>query len=340
MSKLFCKSCQTLGKIVITLTFLLNLNFAKGDDASLRALFKSPLPKDFHNQSSNNTALINLGRNLYYEEALSKSGKMSCNSCHDLNKFGVDNLSTSPGHEGKKGDRNSPTSLNAAGHIAQFWDGRAPTVEEQAKGPILNPGEMGMPSAEAVELKLRNNPTYVEAFKKAFPEDKNPITFENVAKAIGAFERGLVSPAKFDEYLSGDSNALTEEQKKGLNVFVEVGCATCHNGPLLGGSLYQKAGIIKPWPNQKDLGRFNVTKLEGDKFVFKVPSLRNVTKTGPYFHDGTVPLLSDAIKMMGEHQLGRSLTGEQVTSIQIFLESLTGMVDPHYIARDRSKLKK
>ena len=294
----------------------------------------APLPAEFPSEKNPLTKeKIDLGRMLYYDPRLSKSGKISCNTCHDLEKFGVDNLPTSVGHNGQKGPRNAPTVYNAAGHIAQFWDGRSPDVEDQAKGPVLNPKEMAMPNAKAVVKVLKSIAGYVKAFKKAFPKDKDPVTFDNMAKAIGAFERKLVTPSRFDKFLKGDKSALTDEEKEGLKTFVEVGCTTCHSGPLLGGHIYQKLGLIKPWPNLKDTGRYQVTKKESDKFVFKVPSLRNVEKTGPYMHDGSVKTLEEAVKLMARHQLGRELTDKQIKSIVTFLKSLTGEIPKKYIAK-------
>lgn len=333
MTKFFKQRIVSISLSALTLTTigLAHSRIANADDVNYSFMFGGkPLPANYHTATSKIPALIDLGRMLYYEGGLSKSGKISCNSCHDLARYGVDAEPTSPGHEGARGERNSPTALNAAGHFVQFWDGRAATVEEQAKGPMLNPGEMGMPSAAEVETFLKSSPKYVAAFTKAFPGDKNPVTFDHVATAIGAFERGLTTPSKFDKYLAGDMAALTAAEKVGVKTFVETGCASCHNGNLIGGSMYQKAGLIEPWPNQKDLGRFKVTNQESDKFLFKVPSLRNVEKTAPYFHDGSVASLDEAVKMMAKHQLGRALTDEQVQSIVTFLRTLTGTVDAKY----------
>lgn len=273
---------------------------------------------------------IALGRTLYFDPRLSKNHDISCNSCHGLDTFGVDNKQFSEGHQGQLGGRNSPTVYNAALHIAQFWDGREPTVEAQAKGPILNPVEMAN-TEEKVIATLKSIPEYVEMFRKAFPEAKDPVTYDNVANAIGAFERRLVTPSRWDDFLNGDEDALTAAEKKGLDDFMAVGCTTCHSGSNLGGSMYQKVGLLKPWPNQDDLGRFDVTRQEQDKFFFKVPSLRNVAKTAPYFHDGSVESLEEAVKMMASHQLGRELTADQTKSIVAFLGALTGELPSDYI---------
>lgn len=268
---------------------------------------------------------------LYYETRLSKSQKLSCNSCHMLNKYGVDGESTSDGHNGQKGDRNSPTVYNAAGHVAQFWDGRAADVEAQAKGPVLNPVEMAMPSEKHVVEVLKSMPEYVETFKKAFPEEKDPLNYDNMAKAIGAFERRLVTPSRWDKFLGGDPNALTDAEKVGFNTFVELGCQTCHAGAYVGGSRFEKIGAAKPWPDNADPGREKVTKSEADRMVFKVPSLRNIDQTGPYFHNGKTATLDQAVSAMAEYQLGKTLTDAQLKSITSWLKSLTGDIPADYI---------
>jgi len=268
---------------------------------------------------------IALGKKLYLDPQLSLSKKISCNSCHKLDGFGVDNLPTSPGHEGKLGDRNSPTVYNSALHIAQFWDGRAKDVEEQALGPVLNPGEMAMPSEAEVMRRLSSSPEYKQLFSQAFPGEASPMNYPNVGKAIGAFERRLLTPSRFDNYLKGDDTALTQAEKDGLKTFVTSGCIACHSGVAVGGQMYQKLGLIKPYPTT-DLGRYEVTKNEADKYFFKVPSLRNVTKTAPYFHDGSVLTLEDAILKMGEYQLGRTLSESEIKSIVAFLGSLEGTI--------------
>jgi len=292
----------------------------------------APLPKEVPPPSGSLTQpQIDLGRMLYYETRLSTDQKISCNSCHALDSYGVDGQPTSDGHKGQLGTRNSPTVYNAAGHVAQFWDGRAPTVEEQAKGPVMNPAEMAMPSEKVVVAVLKSMPGYVQAFRAAFPTDKDPVTFANMAKAIGAFERKLITPSRWDKFLQGDQAALTLAEKAGFNTFVNAGCQTCHSGALLGATMYQKLGVIKPYPNEADLGRFQLTKSEGDKMVFKVPSLRNIEKTGPYFHDGKVGTLEDAVARMSEYQVGKKLTTEEIQSIITWLKALTGEVPADYI---------
>jgi cytochrome c peroxidase len=275
-------------------------------------------------------AKIDLGRMLYYDTRLSKNRTVSCNSCHDLASFGDDGRATSKGIDDQLGGRSAPTVYNAAIHIAQFWDGRAADVEAQAIGPVLNPIEMGMPDEMYVLRVLKSIPGYVEAFAKAFPDDKEPLTYANVGKAIGAFERKLLTPSRFDDFLKGDEKALTDAEKNGLNLFVTTGCTVCHNGMGVGGHLYQKLGLVKEWPT-KDLGRFEATKNEVDKYFFKVPSLRNITETGPYLHDGSIASLGEIVTKMAEHQLGRTITAEECKSIVAFLGSLKGRVDENYI---------
>lgn len=274
---------------------------------------------------------VTLGRMLFYEPRLSKSGELSCNSCHPLDNWGVDNEPTSPGHDGQRGTRNSPSVYNAAMQVAQFWDGRAKTVEEQALGPILNPVEMAMPSEAAVVEVLQEIPGYVDAFAEAFPEDPT-ITFEKVGVAIGAFERYLVTPSRFDAYIAGDGGALTSRERQGLDEFIAAGCPSCHSGPGFGGTMFQKLGVAAPYPSN-DLGRFEQSKRESDRYVFKVPSLRNVAKTGPYLHDGSVEDLSEVVRIMARHQTGREMGNDTVELIVTFLEALTGEPDPERIAK-------
>jgi cytochrome c peroxidase len=274
---------------------------------------------------------VELGRTLYYDPRLSKNHDVSCNTCHLLDRGGVDGQPTSTGHREQRGGRNSPTVYNAALHLAQFWDGRAADVEEQAKGPVLNPIEMAMPSEKAVIAVLESIPDYAPLFAAAFPGEEKPITYENMARAIGAFERKLLTPSPFDAFIAGDDGALSDEQIAGLDAFVQAGCIACHQGVAIGGGLYQKLGVIKPYPTE-DSGRAEITGKETDKQVFKVPSLRNIAKTGPYLHDGSIERLDEMIRIMAEYQLGIPIDDAQVIAIQSFLESLTGDVDAELIA--------
>jgi len=314
---------RSTSRTLLVLASLFSLStVTSAEDLSWKAAF-APLPDQapaIENPLSQDK--IALGKSLYFDTRLSKDQKISCNSCHNLSTFGVDNEPTSPGHLGQRGNRNSPTTFNAALHMAQFWDGRAGTVEQQALGPILNPKEMAMESEAKVIERLKADPKTVAAFKAAFPGEKNPLTYANVGKAIGAFERTLITPSRFDEFLKGKEDALTAQEKNGAKLFVQSGCIACHNGATIGGQMYQKLGLVKEYPTN-DLGRFEHTKNESDKKLFKVPSLRNVTKTGPYYHDGSVASLESAVSLMAEHQLGKQLPTEEVADIVAFLGALT-----------------
>lgn len=278
-------------------------------------------------------AKVALGRMLYYDARLSIDATVSCNSCHPLDTYGVDRLATSRGVEGQLGSRNAPTVFNAAGHIAQFWDGRAATIEQQAKGPILNPVEMGMPDGDAVINRLSAIAGYRSAFGAAFPDEAQPLTYDNVARAIAAFERGLVTPSRWDAFLAGDAGSLTPDERAGLATFIAVNCTACHRGRYVGGDRFQPVGLVEPWPDQSDSGRYDVTGQRGDLFVFKVPSLRNVAQTAPYFHDGQVETLDEAVRRMAWYQVGRELDDAEVRAIVTWLETLTGTVSDDYIAR-------
>lgn len=277
-------------------------------------------------------AKLELGRMLYYEKRLSKSQEVSCNSCHQLDRYGVDSEPTSKGHNGQRGGRNAPTVYHAAGHFGQYWDGRAATIEEQALGPILNPLEMAAPNEKYVVQVLASMPEYSSAFKKAFPGEKDPITFVNVGRAIGAFERKLTTRARWDDYLEGKTTALSDQEVEGLKLFTNLGCMGCHTGEFLGGSMYEKVGAVEPWPGQKDQGRYDLTRREGDRMLFKVPTLRNISETAPYFHDGSAKTLNEAVTMMGRHQLGLQLDAAEVDAIVTWLNSLTGDLPTGYIA--------
>jgi cytochrome c peroxidase len=269
---------------------------------------------------------IALGRMLFYDSRLSKDHDVSCNTCHDLDRYGIDGKDIPIGHKGQKGRRNTPTVYNAALQFAEGWDGRAETVEDQAKAHELNPGDMAMPNAARAVEALKSAPGYVDAFKKAFPDEDDAVTFENLAKAIGAFERKLSTPSKWDQFLAGDKAALTDEEKKGFLKFVDVGCVACHTGPLVGGTMYQKLGLVKPWPNQKDRGRAEVTKSPSDELMFKASQLRNIDHTAPYFHDGSAKTLEEAVKVMAAYQLNKELGDDDVRSIVTWLKSLSGPI--------------
>jgi len=298
---------------------------AQADDAlrAQAAAFFKPLPATMPGAEKDSAALIRLGEELYFETALSINGTQSCNSCHrvDGNRAGVDNEPTSPGAEGKRGDRNSPAVWNAGFHIAQFWDGRAADLTEQAKGPILNPIEMGLPD-EASAIKKLTDSGYTAKFASVFTQDKQPLNYQNAAEAIAAFERTLITSDRFDLFLAGDNNALSSKEQQGLKDFISSGCIACHNGALLGGQMYQKMGLVNAYPNSHDLGRYAVTKNEADKFVFKVSALRDVSRTAPYFHDGSAATLEKAVNDMAYYQLGKKLPKETTDNIVAFLKAL------------------
>lgn len=298
------------------------------DDAALReaaAAVLAPLPPA---PPIANSAAVELGRMLYFDPRLSRSQAISCNSCHNLGLGGVDLQAHSIGHGWQFGGRNAPTVLNAVFHLAQFWDGRAPDLKEQAKGPIANPVEMAN-THEAAVGTLKAIPGYHPLFATAFPDEEDPITIENVARAIAAFEATLTTPdAPFDRWLQGDDAALSPEQKRGLRLFLDNGCAACHNGPLLGGNSYQKFGVVE-LPDERilprtDKGRMALTGDKADEYVFKVPSLRNVALTRPYFHSGAVWDLKEAVRIMARSQLGTTLSDQDAAAITAFLASLTG----------------
>ncbi len=289
-----------------------------------RALF-GKLPEKMPGSENDTPDMISLGEKLYFEEGISINETQSCNSCHPIDKkgAGADHLKTGKGALGEFGPRNDPPTLNAGYQFAQFWDGRAGTLEEQSQGPPLNPIEMGMPDAESLVERLKNIKPYPEEFEKAFPDEEDPVTFDNFAKAIGAFERTLISKGRFDSFIGGDTQALTPREMEGMRSFIDEGCIQCHSGPNLGGMTFQKMGVFHDYDNTEDLGRYDVTNLEEDKYVFKVPMLRNVTLTAPYFHDGEVGNLAEAVDQMGFLQLDKKLNDEKINNILRFLTTLT-----------------
>lgn len=268
-------------------------------------------------------AKIELGKKLFFDPRLSKSGFISCNSCHNLSMGGSDNLKTSIGDRWQKGPINSPTVLNSSLNLAQFWDGRAKDLQEQAGGPIANPGEMAFTHALAVDL-LRSIPQYVSEFKKVFGHDK--LSIEEVTSAIAAFEETLTTPnARFDQWLKGDKKAIDAQELRGYQLFKNAGCVACHNGPNLGGSSFQRMGVVEPYKTANPAeGRFAVTGKDADRFNFKVPTLRNVELTYPYFHDGAADTLAQAVDTMGRLQLGRTFSDAENADIVAFLKTLTG----------------
>jgi cytochrome c peroxidase len=275
-----------------------------------------------------NPAKVELGKMLWFDPRLSSSWLISCNTCHNLSLGGVDLLETSIGHGWQKGPRNSPTVLNAVFNIAQFWDGRAKDLKEQAMGPVQAAVEMNSTPDRTVKT-LRSIPAYVDHFKQAFPGQANPVTFENMARAIESFEATLITPrSRFDQYLGGKQDAITPAEKKGLELFLAKGCVSCHNGVNLGGTGYFPFGVVeKPGADilpPTDKGRFQVTSTASDEYVFKSPSLRNIELTAPYFHSGKVWDLRQAVDVMGSAQLGATLNNQETESIVAFLRTLTG----------------
>jgi cytochrome c peroxidase len=289
--------------------------------------YLAPLPAAMPGAENDTPERIALGEKLYHDTRLSINNAQSCASCHPVKdgRAGVDNLPTSPGAEGKLGDRNSPTVLNAGWQFSQFWDGRAKDLADQAGQPILNPVEMAMPSPEAVVEKLSQTQDYPAEFAKAFPGQSSPLTYANLSEALAAFERTLRTEARFDDFLKGDKSALNEQEQRGLTAFLKHNCVRCHDGPLLGGGMYEKLGGAGhgDFPSA-DPGRFAVTGDDADKQVFKVPQLRNIALTGPWFHNGSVKTLEEAIQTMARLQLGLELKPDDVADISAFLKSLNG----------------
>lgn len=269
---------------------------------------------------------VSLGRTLFHDKRLSKDNSISCASCHDLAKGGVDGRQFALGINGQVGPINTPTVLNSGFNFRQFWNGRAATLEEQAAGPIHNPGEMGSNWQEVLG-KLGQDAKLVELFKGVYRDGLQP---RNIQDSIATFERSLVTPSRFDRYLRGETNAITEDEKRGYQLFKNYGCVACHQGVNVGGNMYQTFGVLGSYFKDRgniteaDLGRYSVTKNELDRHVFKVPSLRNVALTAPYFHDGSAPTLEAAVEIMFRYQLGRPAPAADKASIISFLKSLTG----------------
>ncbi len=273
-------------------------------------------------------AKLELGEMLFFDPRLSASHAISCASCHNLSLGGADAEPTSIGHRWQHGARNAPTVLNAVFDTAQFWDGRAADLEQQAGGPMVNPVEMASPSEHIAE-QLKGIPGYQGVFARAFPGEQDPISLANVQKAIAVFEATLITPdSPFDRYLNGQTDALSPVEKEGLTLFMDKGCSSCHNGIGVGGGMYAPFGVVaKPGANllpSSDKGRYMVTHSPSDAYVFKVPSLRNVALTAPYFHTGAVWDLREAVDVMGASQLGAHLSPDETDKITAFLQSLTG----------------
>ena len=283
------------------------------------SLFSSDLIVPIHSVEVNKEK-AQLGKMLFFETRLSSDNTISCASCHDTTKSGADSTSISLGVDGKKGDRNSPTVFNAVFNFSQFWDGRAKTLQEQAIMPIHNPVEMNSNFKQIIS-KLKEDPFYLPKFKKLY---SNWITGENIVDAISEYEKTLITPdSKFDKYLKGEKNILSHDEKEGYELFKDYGCISCHNGINIGGNVYQKIGIMKEY-SSKDKGRFEITGDKNDLYFFKVPTLRNIELTAPYFHDGSAKDLESAVKTMSEYQLGYPLTNDEIKKLVAFLKTLTG----------------
>ncbi|MBN4063390.1 c-type cytochrome [Cardiobacterium sp. AH-315-I02] len=314
---------------------LVNPNAFAADDLLISRANRifSPLPDMMPGAENDTPDIIALGEKLFFEKRLSINDTQSCASCHILDKgfAGVDNLPTSPGARGEQGTRNSPTVLNAGWQDSQFWDGRAEDLVEQAKGPILNPIEMGMPDEKTVEQKIQGIAEYQTAFAVAFPGDKPAITYQNIAEAIASFERTLITPGRFDDFMKGDATALNTVEKRGLKTFLKLDCQSCHDGKLLGGETYEQLGKENPYENQADQGMYLVTKDEADRMFFKVAQLRNIALTAPYFHDGKIGTLNEAVRKMGKLQLDEDLSDQQVNDVVSFLKTLTDKNRERYI---------
>lgn len=284
----------------------------------------TPLPSAMPGSENDTAARIALGRQLFFDTRLSINDTQACANCHRVSPgAGVDNLPTSPGAQGQIGTRNSPTVLNAGWQKSQFWDGRAVDLADQAGQPILNPIEMGMPNEQAVVAKLAATADYPTAFQAAFPTSAEPLSYANLREAIAAFERTLRSESRLDDFLRGDTGALNAQEQRGMQTFIRVNCVRCHDGPLLGGTLLEKLGVNAPFANQQDQGRYEVTKDDRDRMVFKVAQLRNVTHTGPWFHDGSGQDLREVVRIMGRLQLDTALDDGQIDDVVAFLGALS-----------------
>ena len=324
---------KTMRAVLATALLILPLAFTNQAGATdvqqqAQALFKIiPLSPPVIAGNATTPEKVELGKMLYFEPRLSKSALISCNTCHNVGMGGADYQQTSTGHGWKKGPRNAPTVLNSVFNLAQFWDGRAKDLAEQAKGPVQAGVEMNS-TPERVVATLKSMPEYLALFEKAFPGEKDPVTFDNMAKAIEVFEATLITPdSRFDHYLKGDAKALNQEETEGLSLFIANGCVECHGGINMGGDEYYELGVVKR-PSDEimagDKGRYTVTQNVGDQFKFKSPSLRNIELTPPYFHSGVVWDLKEAVAVMNISQLGANLTDSDIDKIVVFLKTTTG----------------
>lgn len=320
-------------KKALILLYMVSISQSAWSAVTTPLISKKPVFKEINQEKAD------LGKKLFFDPRLSGDGTISCNSCHNLMSNGSDHRSGSVGVGGQVGGRKSPTVWNAALMSSMFWDGRAKSLEEQAKGPLTNPIEMAMPNEKAVEDRVRSIPGYVQIFAKVYRNQKNPINIDRIAEAIAEFERTLITPdSPFDLYLSGQSKAITESAKKGYELVQSIGCTSCHNGRNFAGpELPQGTPFLMKFPTfpgtkyekkyrlTDDTGRFSVTKEESDKHLWRVPGWRNIALMAPYFHNGSVKTLGEAVLVMAKTQLGKDLSKEQVSHIVSFLESLSGV---------------
>ncbi|MEI9974943.1 MAG: cytochrome c peroxidase [Ignavibacteriota bacterium] len=295
-----------------------------------------PLPKDAATAEFPLTPeRVELGRKLFFDPRISVDGTVSCSRCHLAALYGTDGLPKAKGVFDKQNDRRAPTVFNAALQFKEHWRGDRENVEDQASHAPLGPASFGNPDNDTAMARVKAIPGYPELFQKAFPGDPNPVTAANWGKAIGAFERTLITPAPFDEYLAGNTQALSEPQRQGLRTFIDTGCASCHSGAVLGGTMFQKFGVVEDYWKETgskaiDKGRFDVTNNAADMYVFKVPGLRNVAMVNLYFHDGSARTLPDAVRIMAKVQLGKTLSAKDTAAIVTFLDSLTGKIPPSF----------
>ncbi|HET7342839.1 MAG TPA: cytochrome c peroxidase [Methylomirabilota bacterium] len=326
---------RTLATLTIVLTVVLAARAARPAGDTLRDEARrvfAPLPAQMTTPDNPLTPeKVALGRRLFFEWRASVDGTVSCSRCHQPGLYSTDALPKAIGAQHRVNPRNAPVIFNAALQFAEHWRGDRKSVEDQATQALTGPASFGNPTPEAAMARLKAIPGYRELFARAFPGEADPITAENWGKAIGAYERTLVTPAPFDAYLGGDDNALNAEAKAGLHDFMQLGCAGCHNGAGVGGTMFRKFGMVEDYwkatgSREPDKGRFDVTHSDADLYVFKVPILRNVARTPPYFHDGSVATLPEAVRVMARVQLGRTLTEAQTTQLVAFLDSLTGKV--------------
>jgi cytochrome c peroxidase len=329
------------GVLVISIHFTGFDTTYAADDNTERLLSEAsgvfkPLPKDMATPEFPVTPeRVDLGRKLFFDPRISADGTVSCARCHQPSLYGTDGLAKPRGVHDKLNPRNAPTVLNAALELKAHWRGDRENVEDQAKQALVGPASFGNPDYAAAIAKLKAIPDYAEMFRKAFPNEVDPVNEENWGKAIGSYERTLVTPSRFDQYLAGYTQALSSVEQRGLSTFIETGCVACHNGAGVGGSMFQKFGVVEDYwketgSKETDKGRFDVTHDQSDMYVFKVPTLRNVAMTPPYFHDGSVATLPEAVTIMAKVQLGKTLSDQDVSDVVVFLGSLTGKLPDNF----------